>query len=134
MSNLVEHARTELKSWFDGGMNEAMANDVIELIDVFSKQGHSGFSANFAIGMFEKLAKFEPWGPLTGEDDEWTEVSEGVFQNKRCSHVFKENGKAYDIDGKVFREPNGSCYTSRDSRVPVTFPYTPKREYVDVTE
>lgn len=29
-------------------------------------------------------------------------------------------------------EPDGGCYTSRDSLVPVTFPYTPKSEYVDV--
>jgi hypothetical protein len=56
-----------------------------------------------------------------------------MWQNNRCCHVFKDNaGNAYDIDGKIFREPDGACYTSRDSRVPVTFPYTPVREYVDV--
>jgi len=49
--------------------------------------------------------------------------------------VFKdETGEAYDINGKVFREPSGSCYTSFESRVPVTFPYTPTTEYVDVVE
>lgn len=56
-----------------------------------------------------------------------------THQNKRCSHVFKDkDGNAYDIDGKVFREPDGCCFTSKDSFVPVTFPYTPKTEYVDV--
>jgi len=47
--------------------------------------------------------------------------------------VFKDaDGRAYDIDGRVFREPNGCCYTSSDSRVYITFPYRPKTEYVDV--
>lgn len=86
--------------------------------------------------VFTKLANFEPLSPLTGEDSEWTEIADGVFQNKRCSHVFKQHdrfgGQAYDIDGKVFREPNGNCYTSIDSFVPITFPYVPQTIYVDV--
>lgn len=65
--------------------------------------------------------------------DEWTEASEGVFQNRRCSRVFKDAaGSAYDINGKVFVEPNGVGFTSSDSRVPVTFPYVPATEYVNV--
>jgi len=84
------------------------------------------------INLFERVARFEPLISLTGEDNEWYEVGEGTYQNKRCSHVFKENGQAYDIDGKVFREPNGNCYTSGKSRVNITFPYTPKTEYINV--
>ena len=34
--------------------------------------------------------------------------------------------------GKVFRDPDGFCFTNRDSRTPVTFPYTPATVYVDV--
>jgi hypothetical protein len=104
--------------------------------------------------MFKKLAMFEPLIPLTGEDWEWTEVSAGVFQNKRCSRVFKQadrfDGQAYDIDARVFYEWNEreldpdeegypgkrrfkGHYTSRDSMVPVTFPYTPSTEYVERT-
>jgi hypothetical protein len=43
-----------------------------------------------------------------------------------------DNGNCYDSEGIIFREPNGVCYTSIDSRVPVVFPYTPKSKYVDV--
>ena len=111
-----------------GGMLGAA---VMKMIDVFAAEGHSGFSAGMAISIFEKVARFEPLSPLTGDDDEWNEVGAGIFQNRRCPHVFKENGEAYDSEGRIFREPSGSCFTSRDSRVPVTFPYTPKREYVD---
>ena len=85
-----------------------------------------------AVTLFEKVARFEPLTPLNGDEDEWNEVGEGVFQNRRCDRVFKEKGGAYDSEGKIFREPDGDCFTSIDSHVPVTFPYTPKREYVDV--
>ena len=56
-----------------------------------------------------------------------------AIQNHRCSHVFKgPDGRAYDINGRIFCESNGCCYTSRDCRVYIEFPYTPKCEYVDV--
>lgn len=136
MSNLEDFAKDELtraglfsKDSDYGGM---MGDAVMKLIKVFSEEGHSGFSAGMAVNIFERVARFEPLTPLTGADDEWVEVGEGTFQNKRCSHVFKENGEAYDIDGKVFRKPSGACYTNGNSRVPVTFPYVPKTEYIDV--
>ncbi len=136
MSNLVDHALVELKiaglfdknSDYEGMLGTA----VVDLVKLFAKQGHSGFSAGMTVSLFEKVARFEPLCPLTGEGDEWNEVSSGTYQNRRCSHVFKEDNKAYDINGKVFREPDGVTYTSKDSRVPVTFPYTPKTETVDV--
>jgi hypothetical protein len=115
------------------GPNKWIMENVFELLNVFSKQGHSGSSAPYCVSCFEKLALWEPLSPLNGNDDEWSEVSKDVWQNLRCSHVFKgADGRAYDINGKVFREPNGNCFTSGDSRVYVTFPYTPKTEYVDM--
>lgn len=136
MSNLVKYAESEMRraGLFDkdrdyGGM---LGPAILKMVETFSDEGHSGMSAGLAISIFEKVARFEPLTPLTGEDDEWMEVGDGKFQNVRCSHVFKENGQAYDIDGKIFREPNGWTYTSFESRIPVAFPYTPKREYVDV--
>jgi hypothetical protein len=136
-SNLVLHAERELKiaGLFDedsdyGGM---LGEAVMNMVRTFSGEGHSGFSAGMAIAAFQKVASFEPLTPLTGDDDEWTEVAEGTWQNQRCSHVFKEaDGRAYDIDGRIFREPDGACFTNRESRVFVNFPYIPTREYVDV--
>lgn len=138
-SNLVEHAKRELRiaGLYDEGSDYGgmMADAVVAMIEQFSDEGHSGASAGMAVSIFEKLARFEPITPLTGEDDEWTEVGEGMFQNRRCSRVFKNaDGSAYDIDGRIFREPSGACFTSRESSVPVTFPYTPKTEYVDASE
>jgi len=152
MSNLHAHALMEFKAagWLDGTgayrdeMQAAICGHVLTLLKVFADEGHSGSTAPYAVNMFKKLAMFEPLVPLTGEDWEWHEASEGVFQNKRCSRVFKQadrfNGQAYDIDGRVFYEwytdketgeKYKSHYTSRDSLVPVTFPYTPSTEYVE---
>jgi hypothetical protein len=141
-SNLVAFARRELMAAGmdpdakDDGPNKWMAAGTLQLLEAFADQGHSGMSAPYAIQVFSKLAAFEPLGPLTGADNEWMEVSTGVFQNLRCGHVFKQadrfDGQPYDIEGRIFREPNGACFQNADSCVPITFPYTPKREYVDV--
>jgi hypothetical protein len=63
MSNLVNHANAELKKagLFDkdsdyGGM---LGEDVSELIAVFAKQGHSGYSAMMTRELFYKLSNFE---------------------------------------------------------------------------
>ena len=140
MSNLIKHAEEEFKragyipldQEQEDGPNKWIQENIIELLKVFSEQGHSGFSAPYCINMFAKLAKFDLLTPLMGEDDEWVEVSDSLWQSKRCHSVFKDKTGAWDIDGKVFREPNGCCYTSYKSRVPVTFPYMPKKVYVDV--
>jgi hypothetical protein len=158
MSNTQTHALTEFKAagWLDDDgnyideMQEAICNHVLELIKVFSDEGHSGSTAPYTIDLFKKLAMFEPIVPLTGEDWEWTEIAREmsgsnngtVYQNKRCGRVFKDDDGAYDIDGKVFynwyTNENGkrfkSYYTSRDSRVPVTFPYTPTTVYEETVE
>ena len=145
MSNLHKHALAEFRAagWLDetgayiDEMQGMLCEHVLTLLRVFSDEGHSGSTAPYTVNLFKKLAMFEPIVPLTGEDWEWHEPSSGVFQNIRCSRVFKQadrfNGQAYDIEGRVFREPTGACYTGAESRVPVTFPYTPKTEYVDVS-
>lgn len=150
MSNLENHALAEFRAagWVDESgkfcdeMQKLMCDQVVELLKLFSSHGHSGSSAPYAISLFEKLAKFEPIVPLTGEDWEWSEVSDGTFQNKRCSHVFKQadrfDGQAYDIEAVIFWEwhtdsETGEKYkthfTSAESRQPIQFPYTPTREY-----
>ena len=154
--SLEKHALAEFRAagWMDENgkysdeMQELICKNMLELLEVFSNQGHSGFSANYILSYFAKLAYLEPIGPLTGADWEWNDVSdmfdgEKVYQNKRCSRVFKSedrfDGQAYDVQGKVFiehgygvdGEETTYSYTSGDSHVPITFPYTPKTEYVE---
>lgn len=139
-SNYKLHAQREFKACgYDPkektGPNRWIQDNVLELLAVLAVQGHSGNSVHFAVGMFKKLGLFEPLGPITGADDEWMQVSADMWQNVRCSHVFKDaDGRAYDSTGRIFREPGGITYTGRGSRVYIEFPYTPTREYVDVSK
>lgn len=135
-SGLISYAKRELTAvGYDlndkeEGPNKWMVENVLELLSVFARQGHSGFSAPYCVDLFSKLASYKPLCPLTGEDNEWTEVGENVWQNKRCYSVFKEaDGKAYDSNGIVFTDKDGCSYTSRESRVFIEFPYTPTVEY-----
>jgi hypothetical protein len=150
-NNYYKHAMQEFKAcgWlndngdFKDKMQMMICEHVLSLLDVFADEGHSGTTAPYAIGLFKSLASFEPIGPITGEDWEWVEVGTGLFQNKRCGHVFKDvnvfNGQAYDMEGKIFydlrKDEDGeeykSCYTCIESRVPITFPYTPVKEYLE---
>lgn len=134
-SNLVAHVRREVPGGEDE-MQDMMRDHVIRMAQLFSIEGHSGFSAPIAINILNRVLRFEPLGPLTGEDDEWTWIGYGPemeYQNKRASHVFKRaDGTAYDINGRIFCQPDGACYTGRGSCVEVTFPYNPTTEYVDV--
>jgi len=147
MNNLHKHALEEFRiaGWmdengkFNNEMQEMICNHVLKLIDVFADEGHSGSSAPYAINLFKSLASFETISPLTGEDWEWTEVDDGIFQNKRMSSILKQpdrfNGQAYWLDGKVFWEwhsssdiddgkPYKSYFTSADSMVPIEFPWS----------
>ena len=144
MSNLLSHAEDELNRIgmtedSPDEMNRMMRKHVLHMMQEFANEGHSGFSASYAISILTKLMDFKPLSPLTGEDSEWQNVSdygpEPHYQNIRKSSVFKDaDGSCYDIDGKVFWEwampyeegekPYKSYYTNRESRVPVTFPYT----------
>lgn len=118
MSNLESFAKEELTraGMFDkdsdyGGM---LGDAVMKMVKVFAGEGHSGFSAHMAMDIFQRVARYKTLTPLTGEDDEWFDVSEmsgqPMWQNKRDPSVFKDEKTAWDIDAP-------------GSRVPITFPY-----------
>ena len=105
---LLDHAQRELRaaglydvgSDYDGMLGHA----VEELIALFAKQGHSGFSAHQTLKIFSLLGNFKSLGPLTANPDEWMDVSEmsgrTMFQNRRmCSCFSTDGGRTfYDID------------------------------------
>ena len=105
-------------------------------------------------------SNYEPLGPITGKDEEWTDVSihsdtkETWYQNKRCSALFKDgkDGKPYYINAIVKRDQRGINWSGRawlneedwlngdrtkmiDKRGYVkSFPFTPKTFYIDVRD
>ena len=149
---LVEYAKSELEriGKDEDGMQEVMNRDILEIVEKFSEQGHSGFSASYALSVLDRLFRFKPISVLTGDEDEWNKVSSGkdgvaTYQNKRCSSVFKNvdsSGKTvntYDIDAIVVSDNGGiTWFSSSEFRKEVTFPYLPpihpEKVYIEYTE
>ena len=146
---LIEHAKKEMElaglyreDSVYGGM---IPESVLELMEVFAKQGHSGGSAPIVADIFYKLAMYKNLSPVTGEDDEWMETGDNVFQNKRCSALFKQgkDGRAYYLDAVIWKTQNGGTFSGQAdlmtekyySRNYVkAFPFIPKTFVIDVTE
>lgn len=131
----------------DEGMQEIVNQGILDVVRVFSEQGHSGFSARYSLNLIERLLAYKPITPLTGEDDEWNSLTEygdtEKQQNKRCSSVFRVKQKdgsyfAYDIDDAIYTEDEGETWFSKNERYEISFPYTvpkePERIYLKVKE
>ena len=116
MSNLTDFARKELEiaglfdkdSDYDGMLGDS----IMELIECFAKQGHSGYSAGMVRSIFGKLADYKPLTPLTFKDDEWTDTGREVFQNRRNFAVFKKgkDGRPYYNDAHYQKTQTGSTW------------------------
>ena len=138
--SLLEYAKTELAiiNTNRDEMQNAMDRNILEIVEKFSEQGHSGFSANYAISFLQRLLNWKPLTPLTGGNEEWVDMSEFMgyeyYQNKRCGEIFKgKDGLAYWSRGKVFSNDGGeSWYTNKDSKIEITFPFNvpDKPEYI----
>lgn len=105
--SVLDHAKRELallsktrdRDEYDGLLDKS----VLELIEVFSKQGHSGASAAITIALFEELASYKNLTPLTTDKDEWYYHGPdvwgrdgGIWQNIRNGEAFsKDGGKTY---------------------------------------
>ena len=100
--NLVEFGKDELDrvglldkdSDYDGMIGKA----VLELLDTFAKQGHSGCSAQITTEVFDKLVRFEPLSPITDSAEEWLDVTEfgspdnPLWQSQRNPACFSTDG------------------------------------------
>lgn len=109
-------------------MQKQIDEDILNVIQKFYEQGHTGYTAGYVLGILERLLRFKPITPLTGEADEWEDCSQFGFedkQNKRCPSVFKRpDGTAYWVEGKIFTDDNGETwYTSKESHIDITFPF-----------
>jgi hypothetical protein len=110
-------AKSELAAANFGESDSAV---MIEILEKFFDQWDSGGAVAVVAPVLQRLIAGLPLSPLTGADDEWIEVGPGVYQNKRCSSVFKDpryhDGKlAYDIAAPA-------------PRAAISFPYDPRTE------
>ncbi len=144
---LKEHFKSELeilKKQNDGEklIIEDFIEDIYNIIDKFSEQGHSGGSAPYYTHTISETIKnaltYKPLSPIDN-DDNWNEVGHNMYQNKRESGLCKDgiDGKPYYIDAVIWQgNRDYDTYTGQNentwSRQYVKFPFTPKSYYIDV--
>ena len=112
MNKLLKHAQDELKlAGYDNteegcnsqehGYTNMCAKAAYELVELLSKQGHSGMSVGITLSLFNKLAKWDVLTPITNNPNEWGECSiDGCIQNIRKPSCFSDDNLKtyYDID------------------------------------
>ena len=113
--SLIDQARDELRR---ANFGEEGSVVMLDILNRFFEEWDSGGAVAVASDVLVRLIAGQPLGPLTGADDEWFDHGDGVFQNLRCSSVFKdprfhEGELAYDLDN-----PAGA-------RAAISFPYDP---------
>lgn len=162
MNNTASHAKRELEILSATATDpdsrpiiEEFKDELIALCQKFGNSGQSGGSAPFTASALsqavKKLCMLETIAPLTGEDDEWVDISdmnggEEMYQNIRDSRVFKYgDGRATFIDAIVFDGDIGGRFTGNggvihngniinSSQHVKSFPFTPKTFYIDVID
>lgn len=116
MSNTGNHARKEMALLPADAIVKEFEIEILALVDKFGESGQSGGSAPYVAKIIsstvQKLCMFEPLSPLSYDMEEWSEISELVFQNKRFSAVFMDKDmKPYYLDALIFKERNNSAFT-----------------------
>ncbi len=153
MSNLIDHFDRELaimrKSVPDDDqlVIEPYVESIKGVLEAFSNEGHSGGSAPFAASVIARTIKailgYQVLSPLTGEDNEWRDISEmhgsPMWQNIRDSGVFKDaDGKCSYVSSIVWvGQDDFDTFTGRvngfsSSNYIKEFPFMPKTFYVGV--
>lgn len=123
------------------------------------EDGHSGMSISITRQILNRLLLGEPLSPITGEEDEWGDVSylgmpksvTKEYQNKRMSSLFKyvyaDGSVKYSDVQRVtcYESPhddtrgnvpfhNGFINRIIDEVKPITLPYVPQHFKVYITE
>jgi hypothetical protein len=123
MSNLVQHARRELKHLLehDDPMEREVAESVLLAVVGFASfKGHSGGSHAVAVDWLTRLLNFQALGPLTDDPAEWVQVASDLWQNTRQSSAFSHDaGMSYYLlsddrhgpDGRLIRDAH--AHTSK---------------------
>jgi len=147
MTNTQAYAQRELDILLQTTPNTIIRHfipEILALCEAFGNSGQSGGSASYTAGALadaiKKLCLQQPIAPITGEDNEWHEVSDGVFQNNRCSTVFKENGRAYYLNAISWKTQKGATWNGttkediKSRQFIKAFPFKPKTFVIDVIE
>ena len=116
--NLIEHAKRELDlAGYDLTKDDYMNNcakNVMELIKVFSKENHSGLSAQITLSLFNKLVNYKNLTPLTNNPEEWIKLGDTEqeeWQSIRNPECFSADLKTYwSLEENMETDSDGGRY------------------------
>ncbi len=121
--------------------------EIITLVEKFRESGQSGSTSSYVASAIsetiKKLMLYQPICGLIGNDEEWSVIQFDLFQNKRCTALFKNpiTKKCNYLGAIVWKDENsftGSVYKDKinfeliTSSQFVTFPFQPKTFYIEV--
>lgn len=123
-------------------------DEILAIVKKFEESGQSGGSAPYTANAIKnaigKLLLYQTISPITGQDDEWNDISyyapdEGVcFQNNRNSAIFKDNTGSYYINAIVWQgEDEWDSFTGWINDISSaqnikSFPFEPRTFRIDV--
>ena len=148
MANISDWAKREIEIALSDnntcGWARGVYDSALKAFISLCNDGHSGMSIGATKQVLNRLIDCKPLTPLTGSDDEWGLCSdvgdELMYQNKRCTSVFKKVNKLTgditysDVDRFVCEDINNSnirYYSGRISKEVeryfslITMPYVP---------
>jgi len=120
MNNIRRHAEKELDILFNLKPDHLLIEfkeEILNLCEKFGNSGQSGGSAHYTASslsnMIKKLCLFETVTPILDSDDEWVNIYDNIYQNKRCSGLFKDgkDGSPHYIDAIIKKDQNGNCWS-----------------------
>lgn len=138
MSKFIEFATKELdlvlnqyeKGSVDYEKQKVLNETILNLVKVYEEYKYEGYSKTLIINTVNRLFKYKPLTPLTGEEDEWEEEdtkleTAGTVINKRCPTVVKTvNGEAFDLESKIYSSDGGNTwYFDYNTEESISFPY-----------
>ncbi len=158
MTNTQKFAKQELEylaATVPDALVTPFAKEILALCEAFGKSGQSGGSAPYTASAIadtvKKLCLQNPICDVLGAEVEWCDISESmggesVYQNNRCSALFKngKNAHPHYLDAIVWQgEEDWDTFTGQvyiddknfeliGSSQFVKFPFKPKTFYIDV--
>jgi hypothetical protein len=120
--SLVEHAKRELAA-IGADPSDFPSGEVLELVETFSKQGHTGSSAAWTNAVLGRLLDYKPLGPLTNDPSEWQHIPEemagqpDVWQSRRRPDAFSNDGGKtyYCLDEEPYDE-HGPIHVAEEAK------------------
>lgn len=115
---------------------EHICDCIYEVMDLISKQGHSGMSFSFLASYLKRLLSERPIFPITADPNDWEDEKYGSCQNKRCYSIFlHKDGTIHDTERAHFYDvehdisfTSGMVSDLIDKIDPITLPYMPPVE------